>query len=142
MEYYKKNISVLWVLPEKEPSVQFHDKECEYVHRVLEWEKYLHALNYGKLYYWQGDNTLKSYHFESFKLFKEESEWYNEYGQLECAGGYHYYAKNLKLCSTNDKKLYIEKDFNKKYHKHYFNDNIDIPECLIYSDKYGNWWKK
>ena len=141
LEYYKKKISVLWIIPEKEPSLQYHEKEDEFVHRALEWEVYLHALNYGKLYYWQGDNTIKAYHFDSFRIYKDASEWYNEYGDLEGAGGYHYYAKKLKLCTTDDKLLYIEKDFNKTFHKYYSNDNIDIPECFIFNDKFGSWWK-
>ena len=141
MEYYKKKISVLWIIPEECPVMQYHEKENEYVHRAIEWEIYLHALNYGKLYYWQGNNTLMAYHFSSFQIYKEGSEWYDEYGDFQSAGGYHYYAKRLKICSSDNKCLYIEKDFIKNMHKEYSNSSIDIPECLIYKDKYGNWWK-
>jgi len=141
IEYNKKKISVLWIIPDKSPNMQYHDKENEYVHRAIEWETYLHALNYGKLYYWQDNNTVMAYHFSSFRIYKEESEWYDEYGNLQGAGGYHYYAKKLKRCSTNNKILYIEKDFIKNIHKEYSNNTIDIPECLIFKDKYDNWWK-
>lgn len=141
IEYYKKKIAVLWIIPDKSPTLQYHENEETFVHRALEWEIYLHALNYGKLYYWQGDNILKAYHFNSFQIYRESSEWYDEYGDEQSAGGYYYYAKRLKLCNTDDKNLYIEKDFIRNFHKKYSNSTIEIPECFIYRDNYTNWWK-
>ena len=73
-------------------------------------------------------------------IYKKESNWYNEDGEEQSAGGYSYYAKKLKLCSTDNKILLIEKDFDKVFHKEYSNNRIDLPACFIYKDKYKNWW--
>lgn len=139
IEYFNKKIYVIWIIPEKSPSLQYHEDGD--AHRAKEWEIYLHALNYGKLYFWQGDNTLKAYHFDSFEIHKKESEWYDEYGDFQTAGGYSYYAKRLKSINTDNKILYLEKDFVKVFHKEYTNYSIDIPDCFLYKDKYNNWWK-
>jgi len=140
-EYYKKKIAVIWIIPVNKPSLQFQEKEEVYVHRALEWEIYLHALNYGKLYYWQGDNSVIAYHFKALEIYKDYSEWYNEYGELQSAGDYFYYAKKLKLCSSDNKKLFLDLDFIINVHKAYSNSHLELPECYLYKDKYKNWWK-
>ena len=136
-EYYKKKISVLWILPDKEPNLILRENENQQVHRLKEWERYLHAMYYGRIYYWQGNNTLKAYKFKDFHIEKPLSEFYSEdEGEVVVEGGYTYKAKSLKIPYTNERILNIEKDF-KRFEKSEFRyKNILVPECYIYKDIY------
>ena len=140
-EYTKMKIYVLWIIPQESPSLEYREKEKVYVHNIKEWEAYLHALNYGKLYYWQGDNSIKAYHFEALEIYKESSVWYDEDGDDHYSRGYNYYARTLKHCTTDNKILFIDKDFIPNQNKGFSKYHIEIPKCLIYRDKYNNWWK-
>jgi competence protein CoiA len=105
-EYYKKKISVLWILPDKEPNLILHKNENQQVHKLKEWERYLHAMFYGRVYYWQRNNILKAYKFEDFHIEKPLSEFYSEdEGEVVVEGGYKYKAKLLKIPYSNNRIL-------------------------------------
>jgi competence protein CoiA len=138
VRYSALKIYVLWIIPKNEPDLIEHNGE--YVHRIKEWELYLHALGFGKVYYWQGDSQVKAYHMGEHKLEKEYSEFYSPEGELQSYGGYSYYAKRMKSVSTDDRMLRIENDFDFNLRKCWSTKNWSIPECLICNSRYTNWW--
>lgn len=136
-EYYKKKIAVLWILPDNEPKLILHKNENTMVHRLKEWERYLHAMYYGRLYYWQGNNSLKAYKFKDFYIEKPLSEFYSEdEGEVVIEGGYKYKAKSLKIPHSNERVLNIAKDFKRIDKNEFKYKYITIPKCYIYKDIY------
>jgi Competence protein len=138
MRYKALGIYVLWIIPQEEPDLIEHNED--YVHRIKEWELYLHALGYGKVYYWQGNAQVKAYHFGDYEIEKSYSEYYSPQGELISHGGYLYNAKRLKKISTDDKLLRIETDFQFKKKSYWSSKNWSIPECFILSSNTTNWW--
>ncbi|MEW8119846.1 MAG: competence protein CoiA family protein [Candidatus Thiodiazotropha sp.] len=139
--YNKLKIFVIWVLPESVPSLEYHENEAAYVHRLKKWELYLHTLAFGRVYFWQVAATVRAYHFNPFKIYKQESTWYSPDGEEMSAGGYDYYAKTLKKPLKLSRDLDIADDF-KFFHKKesYSYSGSEIPECRIWIDKESKWW--
>ena len=70
--YTAKNIWVLWTTP-------YHSKLSSLTpYRTRFWERYLHALYFGKRYYWLGGETLLPVHFEPYMLEDTLQERYYE----------------------------------------------------------------
>ena len=88
-KYNELNIFVLWIISSKKPEWIIHNNG-DFVHRIKEWEVYLHALNYGRLYYWQGDSKIKAYHFFDYNIYRDVSGFYSEGGEFQTFGGYTY----------------------------------------------------
>jgi len=131
MRYYLvKGIYVIWIIPKEAPESSYN--HGNFVCSPKQWEKYLHALNYGKLFYWQNENKgIKCYHFDDHHLFVEATRW---------GGGYSKKSKRYKSFSTNDKILFLDKDFYGMRNEGFNLCKIPIEQGLIfnYPDK---WWK-
>lgn len=88
--YKKKGISLLWASP--------FDIGIKYVERYSPalWEKYLHTLYFGKLYYWLEGEILQPVRFDEYKIQVELSSWYDSNGDEQYAGGYERYSKRYR----------------------------------------------
>lgn len=141
-EYAKLGIYLLWIIPLKEPEAKWHEGEEAFVYRIKEWERYLHAMYYGRLYFWQEEAFVIPYHFGAFEIRVEESQWYDEYGQEQYAEGYSYTAKSLKLpIRYPERKLHIAEDFGAEERKRPFNtEKWSIPICKLWKDNLSKWW--
>src|SRR6266699_6573374 len=60
--YTAKGLHVLWILPSRETLVE----GTKYATSLL--ERYLHALYFGKVYYWVSDDLVVPIHFEKYSL--------------------------------------------------------------------------
>jgi competence CoiA-like predicted nuclease len=70
--YTARSISVLWILP-------YHDdlvESARYDTTLL--ERYLHALYFGRVYYWLYDDLVLPVHFEKYSLGLVYQEWYDQ----------------------------------------------------------------
>jgi competence protein CoiA len=67
--YAGKGIYLLWVSP--------YDSAMEYNRRYSphSWEKYIHAMYFGKVYYWLEYQLLQPVHFDPYRLYVEETEY-------------------------------------------------------------------
>jgi competence protein CoiA len=90
--YTRKGISLLWTSPYP-PTMDDTDRYSPAL-----WEKYLHALYFGKLYYWVSDETLQPVRFDEYLLHVEYREWYvpSGEGEMDYAGGYDCYSKRYR----------------------------------------------
>lgn len=88
--YVGKGISLLWASPYL-AKLQANDKYSPAL-----WEKYLHALSFGRLYYWLSGEVLLPVHFDEYKIYVEETSWYDSDGEECYAGGYEYYSKRYR----------------------------------------------
>ena len=161
-EYYKLNIAVLWILPEEEPFTFVEETQIDrqykkawnidtrYIfHRANTWETFIHILFDGKLYYWQKNNTLMAFHFRPYLvknsryLHYEKTDIIDKNENVKSNYGYHrYYSRYLRFISSDKRKLCIERDFKIIEKKETNYQNVEIPRCLIFKDKYRKWWIK
>lgn len=88
--YTRKNIYVLWT-PPFDPKIA---KENRYSPKI--WEKFLHALYFGKIFYWLADDLLQPVVYDSYTIDVPVSSWYEEGGEERSEGGYSYYSKRYR----------------------------------------------
>lgn len=138
VDYTKLGIAVLWLIPLKEELGQEP-------FRPRLFEKYLHSIYFGKVFYYNVGNKTKlnSVHYSPAKRWIEENEWYEEDASHRIEGGFYLTYKTIK--SPNYGKVVdlvenfsvIKNDgFSPK------NEKKEIPECLIFSTNEKNWWDK
>jgi len=140
IRYTELGMYLLWVVPHSEPKTHYRKNERVYAYRIKEWEKYLHAMYYGRIYLWQEQAFVVPYHFDEFKIWKEESQWYDEYGDEQYGGGYFRRAKSLRLPKSYSKRQHIAEDFVAKRRDSFVISGRDIPSCNLWKDNLRNWW--
>lgn len=140
--YAQLGIYLLWVVPVSAPKTQYREKEGVFVYRIKEWEKYLHTMYYERLYFWQEQALVTPYHFSEFRIWVEESQWYDEYGDDQYAGGYPRSAKSLKLpVPYPERKIHMAEDFIAEERRKPFNTkNWSIPGRKLWKDDLSRWW--
>lgn len=135
--YYARDVSILWIVPLKE------DLGTENF-RPRQYEKYLHSMYYGKVYYWiKGNGTkVNPVHFDSADRWIEESHWFEEDGTERTEGGYNKTYKTI--FKPNYGNIVDIKDFVRYEREEFTPENEDksVPKCLIFKDKLKNWWKE
>ena len=90
--YTQKGIHLLWISP-----YNMALDEERYSPRV--WEKYIHTLYFGNVYYCLSGETLLPVHFDDYQLYVEESSWWEGEGQdasERSEGGYYRYSKRYR----------------------------------------------
>jgi competence protein CoiA len=132
-EYNKLGIYVLW-LP------IFNDALNAKNYSPKQWEKWLHATYFGRVYYWIEGLSIAAIHFDEYQLYVEESSWYTEYGEEQFAGGYYRRSKRYRT-PNHGPVLQLSQDFEARNRSAWRGGNIDIPACKILIDKHRPWWK-
>jgi hypothetical protein len=137
-ENYKKHgCHVLWIIPLKE---ELGDDEF----RPRLYERYLHEIYYGRVYYWvSGYGTkLKPVHFDPVFRDIEIREWY-ENGELVSVGGYQRKLRTIYKPNYG-KTIDISADFKDLLRSSFYpeNEKKAVPELMIYMDNLNHWWKK
>ncbi len=140
--YTKLGIFLLWMIPESHPTSSYDADINSEVHRFKEWEAYLHAMYFGRLYYWQGGAHVRAVHFDPFERYVEETEWYEPGGELRMEGGYYRTPKRLrKLAPFEGGLFHLADDFYPKKKTDASRvGNITIPPCSIWRDTKRKWW--
>jgi len=160
--YLKLGIHLIWVMPENKPAnCEEADDGKKIIHRPKEWQKYLHAMYFGKLYFWQGGALVSPAHLEPYKHYVGPGNWvedfYDEIGD-SLEGTYwhdeHYYdadyGDHYKTSKTKKEVLYpkgesknilhIAEDFGPSKRKPFSAKNWNIPKSLIWIDTLKKWW--
>lgn len=135
-QYTKRGAYILWIVPLME---ELGNESF----RPRLFERFLHTMYYGKVYYWYKGNGSKliPVHFGTAERWIEESVWYNEAGEEQITGGYEKpylrvkkpeYGKTIDLLT--DFKFDDRKEFALE------NEQLSAPKSKIYVDKIPNWW--
>lgn len=136
VEYEKRKVLVLYIIP-------LCKELGEEVFRPRLFEKYLHSLYYGRVYYWipNNDNKIVSVHFGRCTRWIEKSTWFSEDGEECNAGGYYLTFKTLRKPFFGE-QLDIVKDFKQMQRKEFIPTNAKkkIPACSLFIDKQMKWW--
>jgi competence protein CoiA len=131
-EYASKQIPILWVglwrpsLAEKRiaPSA---------------WERWLHTLYFGRVYYWRQAATVTPVHFDDHYLWVEEREW-REDGEDCSAGGYHRRSKRWR--EPRPGKTISIQEMSAAPRDAWSGGDMRIPACLLSMDRQPRWWAK
>jgi competence protein CoiA len=131
--YHSLSIAVLWVaLPTSDLSTNKYSPSA--------WEKWVHAANYGRVYYWQAGQTLRPVHFGEHKLYVESSSWFESGGEQRSAGGYHRSSKRYRTPAFA-RDVEISKAFRLNQRSApYAQGTIVVPPCRLYLDSQAKWW--
>ena len=129
-EYNNLGIYVLWLPLYSEREIQLREEQF----RPKSWEKWLHTLNYGAIYYWTERLKFKEFKFESEKVTVPYKEWYDEDGELRSVASYE---KTLK---SQKKPIYIGEydigeDMGFMLRGEFKAGKITIPKCKIIKRK-------
>ena len=136
--YNKRGVYVLWIIPLRE---ELGDDDF----RPRLYEKYLHAMYFGRAYYWipTKPNRLLPVHFSYSCRYISPSSFYDEDGEEKSFGGFYLAYKTIKKpnsigyidIATELKK--VERPFyiNKKWEE-------EIPACKIMMDTKEIWWSR
>lgn len=138
-EYTKRNIPILWIVPLKE---DLGDTPF----RPRLYERYLHSMYHGRVYYWQpgfGVHLLPV-HYGVAERHIALSEWYDTEAQEErSAGGYDKPYKVIKRPVTAP-KVDIASQFYRLNREGFrpWNERKTVPPLAIWKDKLPDWWDK
>lgn len=136
INYAKRGIFVLWIVPLK-------NKLGSDFFRPRLYEKYLHAMYYGRVYYYvpNADKKLIPVHFSPAKRWVEENTWFDtDLMEERTEGGFYLTYKTVKepnyAPQINLKNLKPTKNngFEGK------NSEKNVPEFLSYMDLLSKWW--
>ncbi len=139
IEYHRRKVAVLWLVPLKSElgSEPF---------RPRLFEKYLHSLYFGRIYYWIPDSNkfLLPVHFSPTKRWIEEATWFDTDDHEEkTVGGYYLTYRTVKM-PNYAQKVDLTNDFNIVERPAFEPKNVKkgIPVCTIFKDKLKEWWDK
>lgn len=122
--YARRGIYLLWCSPYS-PALS----EERYAPRL--WEKYLHALYFGKIYYWVSGEVLQPVGFDPYKLWVKESSWWE--GEECSAGGYHRTSKRYKTPRFEQETLIT--DLSPVKRKAWSSSTIAVPNAWLWGTK-------
>ena len=136
--YDKLGIAVMWVVPLYEPLGAENFRPRMY-------EKYLHSMYYGRIYYWLADSpeSIIPVHFGVAERYIDQSSWFSADGEEMYAGGYFLAYKSVKKPEYHpNKTISILKDFIGYSREKFTPDNPQkhIPKCKIFKDRKSTWW--
>ena len=131
-KYEQLGIHVLWLAL---PNSQI--KSDKYTPKA--WEKWCHAVYFGRVYYWIENLTVVPMHFQDYRTYVESSSWYASGN--ECSGGSYY--KTLKNSKTPrlGKYVNLDTDFQARYKNAWSGGSVTVPKCRIYIDNQDIWWQ-
>lgn len=139
LEYKKRGGYILWIIPLRE------ELGTENFRPRL-FEKFLHQMYYGRIYYWVNGNGTKLFpvHFSPSYCWIEERSWYDaEDMEHKEVGGYwkRYrtvrrpeYGRLIDIAEVADFKIEDAKAWEHK------NQLLSIPSRKIYHDTLKKWW--
>lgn len=134
--YTKWNVPVLWVVP-----LTRAIDGSPFKPRLF--ERYLHSMYYGRVYYWWNGlgKKVQPVHFGIASRTIEYKEFYDKNGCFQQTGGYKKPYKLLKEPIFGE-KLDISKDFKAEQRPQFCPDNLRkvVPKCRIWVDKSRSWW--
>ena len=123
-KYERLGIYVLWL-----PLFNKNLNKSRYSPK--QWEKWIHATYYGRVYYWLNGLSILPVHFEDYLLYVELTEY---------GGGYDRKSKRYRKPYIGN-PLNLLDDFKPRERNYWTSNTIVVPKCKILMDSYDAWWK-
>lgn len=127
IEYARKGICVLWLLPWR-PGLD----QKRYAPQI--WEKWLHATYFGRVYYWLNGLNVVSYHFDPCLTPVPKQCWYSTKGQKMTADGYTKRSKRYRT-AVRGKEFNLVTDFAPTRRFWWEGNGVKIPDALLFMEK-------
>ncbi|HLP76133.1 MAG TPA: competence protein CoiA family protein [Candidatus Paceibacterota bacterium] len=135
--YSKWNVPILWLVPLK---ADFGNEPF----RPRLYERYLHAMYFGRVYYWRPDfgGLVLPVHYGVAKRHIPFSEWYDKDAEQECkAGGYDKPYKVIKRPVLGEKVDIVSQFFPERRSEFRpWNERKTVPPLMIWKDRLSYWW--
>jgi competence protein CoiA len=130
-EYSAKKIPVLWI-------GLWHAglEACRFSPSA--WEKWLHVLYFGRVYYWREKAVVTPVHFADHMLWVEEREWYVSRGVTDSAGGYERRSKRWRE-SWPTRNVEIA-EMLPSSRSAWSGGGLSVPKCFLWQDRLDAWW--
>lgn len=123
--YYDLGITVLWLVPWRDELNLKRFSPHQY-------EKWLHVLNYGRVYYWVGGTEVLPVHFGDFMLWKDPTDF---------GGGYFYASKRYRTPDPSPTRLDFISQFHAVERGPEEIGRYALPSRCIAIDGGEPWWK-
>jgi len=126
IEYGRNGIYVLWLLqwrPELEDSR----------YRPTNWEKWLHAAYFGRVYYWIEGSTVASYNFEPSIRSVPKASWISKKGKEMTAGGYSRRLKSFRT-AVRGPTFNFATDFVPRQRYWWSGNGVTVPDAKLFMD--------
>jgi competence protein CoiA len=135
--YSKRGISILWIVPLVEPI-------GEEIFRPRLFERYLHSIYFGRVYYWLSEYGCKvlPVHFSPALREIPYREWFED-GEERDAGGYDKPYKHIRK-PVHLRPISIAENFDHMRRSEHrpWNERKTVPPMRILIDKEPMWWDK
>ena len=133
-EYAKKKIALLWL-------AQWSDRLFKKPYVPSAWERWVHAANYGRVYYWKTGLTVIPCHFGECYLWKPLSEWYSEDGEEASAGNCWKKSKRYFVPIIGPTMNLLD-DFKEQPRPLWEEGRFPVPAHKLWIDKHIRSWPK
>lgn len=160
--YSLLGIYLLWILPDGKPqNIKYLNNEDKFICRLKEWQKFLHAMYFGRLYFWTKEAIVCPIHLSKYKYYVEQGNWvdnfYDSIGD-SLEGTYwhdeHYDDAYYGGCWKESKSkmeiipppqiehqsLQIAEHFKAITRNEWKAKNWIVPKSRIWMDYLQNWW--
>ena len=129
-EYEKKGIFVLWVVPWRDSCVG--DGTDRFSPTV--WEKWLHTLYFGRVYYWVGGGFVMPIHFDDYMIYVEEFET-----DVGFVGGYEKRSKRWRKTKPAPEKILIS-EMTGSVRNEWKGGKMHVPRARLWTESIPRWW--
>jgi competence protein CoiA len=103
------------------------------------YEKYLHCMYFGKVYYWEDGLRVLPVHYGDHMLYVEESEFYSPEGELQQFGGYERRSKRWRtpeyLSFGGAHAPSLVENFERNRRRAWRGGDFSVPECTLWALK-------
>lgn len=130
VEYHRKGIYVLWLLPWRE---ELNNPR----YAPSNWEKWLHAAYFGHVYYWHRGLEIASYHFEPCLKSTRASSWYDRDGERQVSKGFTRRMKRWRTPVRN-RILHLLRDFEPRTRSFWEGSGVVVPDAKLFMEKSRN----
>jgi competence protein CoiA len=127
IHYARKGIYVLWLLP-------WTPKLDAARYSPSQWEKWLHAAYFGRVYYWMEGLTVVAYRFEPHLMAVRQQSWYAEDGKKMNAGGYSRRSKRHRT-PVRGSTFHLVRDFAPKQRDWWEGNGVKVPAARLFMER-------
>lgn len=157
-KYSDLKIHLIWIIPDDTFTNAKLGKNNKLICRPKEWQKFLHAMYYGRIYVWHKEALVKPVHLDPYKWYFEKGNWIDDHCEKinEDLENTYWYSDNYDNAhyggfwktSKSEKELvypdipylHLAEDFRDVLRENFHTNKYEIPSCKLWTDKQQKWW--
>jgi competence protein CoiA len=134
-KYTEQGMNVFWLVLEGlgDPDIYSQVDRDKYAPSI--WERYLHAMYFGRVYYYHKGLEVMPIHFDPHFIHVPVREWFDYEGNEHSAGGYEKRSGRYRVLNEG-RRLHLVKDFRATLRKEWIpGTRLYVPPCRIWIDR-------